>query len=211
MNKKGYQKFLGKGTLDQRLRAVVAYKRSSIASDVASGESELTPSEQRELDAMMDSEEGDDDDIVEDDEEEMYESMVLKIIEDNKLSDLKRNFLLDKDAQREAIDEEKELVAAVASLENDISIEAGLLTEVIPESDLVLVTNSTTIVSTTILNINGTEITTTEVVAASTEAAPTDPPDDDDMYTPKSSAWGVFHRPYDSSLLLLSHALLQRF
>ena len=199
MNKKGYQKFLGKGTLDQRLRAVVAYKRSSIASDVASGESELTPSEQRELDAMMDSEDGDDDDIVEDDEEEMYESMVLKIIEDNKLSDLKRNFLLDKDAQREAIDEEKELVAAVASLENDISIEAGLLTEVIPESDLVLVTNSTTIVSTTILNINGTETTTTEVVAASTETAPTDPPDDDDMYTPKSSAWGVFQRPRDVS------------
>ena len=38
MNKKGYQKFLGKGTLDQRLRAVVAYKRSSIASDSGTGD-----------------------------------------------------------------------------------------------------------------------------------------------------------------------------
>jgi hypothetical protein len=62
MNKKGYQKFLGKGSLDQRLRAVVQYKRSSIATSVENGEQEMSPSEQRELDQMMDREDDDDDD-----------------------------------------------------------------------------------------------------------------------------------------------------
>jgi hypothetical protein len=110
MNKKGYQKFLGKGSLDQRLRAVVQYKRSSIATSVENGEQEMSPSEQRELDLMMDREDDDDDDEEEpeDDEEEMYESMVLKIIEDNKLNDLKEKFLLDKDAQKQAINDDKE-------------------------------------------------------------------------------------------------------
>eukprot|EP00596_Hydrurales_sp_CCMP1899_P008313 CAMPEP_0119043572 /NCGR_PEP_ID=MMETSP1177-20130426/23448_1 /TAXON_ID=2985 /ORGANISM="Ochromonas sp, Strain CCMP1899" /LENGTH=664 /DNA_ID=CAMNT_0007011939 /DNA_START=233 /DNA_END=2227 /DNA_ORIENTATION=+ len=111
MNKKGYQKFLGKGSLDQRLRAVVQYKRSAIATSTENGEQEMTPTEQRELDQMMDSDDDDDDDegLPGDDEEELYESMVLKIIEDNKLNDLKEKFLLDKDAQKSAIIDDKEI------------------------------------------------------------------------------------------------------
>lgn len=178
MNKKGYQKFLGKGTLDQRLRAVVAYKRSSLASDPVTGESELTPSEQRELDAMMDDDDGDDGDLLEDEEEELYESMVLKIIQENKLNDLKQNFVLDKDAQREAIDESKEALAT--------SSEVNQLTNMTSAIDVLLASNDT---ATSDITDTSTNIT----------GVAEDPVDDDDMYTPKSSAWGVFQRPRDVS------------
>jgi hypothetical protein len=159
-NKKGYQKFLGKGSLDQRLRSVVNYKRSSV-SDSTTGGGELTPSEQQELDAMMDSEEGDDDDEeLADDEEELYESLVLKIIEENKLNDLKRNFILDKDAQkREAEEKLEEKLASV-----NVSAESA----------------------------NATSVMSSNTAANATVV-------DDDMYTPKSSAWGVFQRPKDIS------------
>ena len=188
-NKKGYQKFLGKGSLDQRLRAVVAYKRSTIAADLGSGESELSPTEQRELDAMMDNDDGDRDNVPEDDEEELYESLVLKIIEENKLNDLKRNFLLDKDAQREAIDEEKSKVASAAlqdeqqsgneTISSNVSTSATAI-----ESDAMLASNETVITENVPLNETSSENST--VV-------------DLDLYTPKSSAWGLFQRPRDIS------------
>ena len=189
MNKKGYQKFLGKGTLDQRLRAVVAYKRSMIATDLGSGETDLTPTEQSELDAMMDSEDGDDDIIPEDDEEELYEGLVLKIIEENKLNDLKRNFLLDKDAQREAIDEKKSLSASAALLEpdtatNETTTSADVITTEI-ESSILLASNEPS----------------SEIAIPSTNETSTDNSTavDLDLYTPKSSAWGLFQRPRDIS------------
>ena len=189
MNKKGYQKFLGKGTLDQRLRAVVAYKRSMIATDLGSGETDLTPTEQSELDAMMDSEDGDDDIIPEDDEEELYEGLVLKIIEENKLNDLKRNFLLDKDAQREAIDEKKSLSASAALLEpdtatNETTTSADVITTEI-ESSILLASNEQS----------------SEIAIPSTNETSTDNSTavDLDLYTPKSSAWGLFQRPRDIS------------
>ena len=178
MNKKGYQKFLGKGTLDQRLRAVVAYKRSSLASDPVTGESELTPSEQRELDAMMDNDDDDDSDLLEDEEEELYESMVLKIIQENKLNDLKQNFVLDKDAQREAIDESKEAASTLS--ENGTLVNVTSTASLSFESNMSAMSNITDTTS----NITGVAV---------------DPVDDDDMYTPKSSAWGVFQRPRDVS------------
>ena len=187
MNKKGYQKFLGKGTLDQRLRAVVAYKRSMIATDLGSGETDLTPTEQSELDAMMDSEDGDDDIIPEDDEEELYEGLVLKIIEENKLNDLKRNFLLDKDAQREAIDEKKSLSASAALLEpgtatNETTTSADVITT---ESSIPLASNELSS-EIAIPSTNGTSAENSTAV-------------DLDLYTPKSSAWGLFQRPRDIS------------
>lgn len=178
MNKKGYQKFLGKGTLDQRLRAVVAYKRSSLASDPVTGESELTPSEQRELDAMMDNDDEDDGDLLEDEEEELYESMVLKIIQENKLNDLKQNFVLDKDAQREAIDESKEAASILS--ESGLLVNVTSVIDISSESNISAKGNITDTSS----NITGVSV---------------DPVDDDDMYTPKSSAWGVFQRPRDVS------------
>ena len=187
MNKKGYQKFLGKGTLDQRLRAVVAYKRSMIATDLGSGETDLTPTEQSELDAMMDSEDGDDENTPEDDEEELYEGLVLKIIEENKLNDLKRNFLLDKDAQREAIDEEKSLSASTALLESAIAtnetatIVEGISTDAstdLPSNELISEITSLPLNETSAENLTAVDL---------------------DLYTPKSSAWGLFQRPRDIS------------
>ena len=190
-NKKGYQKFLGKGSLDQRLRAVVAYKRSTIAADLGTGESELTPTEQRELDAMMDNDDGDGEGVPEDDEEELYESLVLKIIEENKLNDLKRNFLLDKDAQREAIDEEKSKIASAAlqdeeksgneTISSDTSASASASAI---ESEIMLASNETLITENAPFN---------ETSAENATAV------DLDLYTPKSSAWGLFQRPRDIS------------
>ena len=113
-NKKGYQKFMGKGSLEQRLRAVVAYKRSGYGSteggsstDVSG--SSLSASEERELDEMMESDDQDEDYDEELDEEEAeYESLVLKAIELNKLNELKRNFEIDKSARREEMAESLE-------------------------------------------------------------------------------------------------------
>ena len=54
--KKGYKKFVGsKGSLDSRLRNVIAYKRSSMASNelIRNSDSGMTENEERELDEMM--------------------------------------------------------------------------------------------------------------------------------------------------------------
>ena len=97
----GYRKFVGKkGTLDQRLRAVIAYKRSNAAAaeSVALGESPgLTIEEQIELENMMESDEEDED--ISDDEELQYESLILQAIERNKLSEVKRNLAVDQRLQ----------------------------------------------------------------------------------------------------------------
>ena len=47
-NNLGYKKFLGKGTLDQRLRAIVSYKRTS-AYTALDDDNVLTPQEEEEL------------------------------------------------------------------------------------------------------------------------------------------------------------------
>ena len=163
---------------------------------------------------MMDSDEGDDDNLLEDDEEELYESLVLKIIEENKLNDLKRNFLLDKDAQREVIEEEKEQIAAVASLKSSIE---NLIDNTNGTSVGNGLANNDTTASTTTIGVAvvgdgdvlavSTETNTTtdgitandSITSAVNMTEPAEPVDDDDMYTPKSSAWGVFQRPRDVS------------
>ena len=59
---KGYQRFLGKGSLDQRLRAVIQYKREGLAGDTIAGDSGLTRQEERELEEMMEDDDFDGDD-----------------------------------------------------------------------------------------------------------------------------------------------------
>lgn len=99
----GYKKFVGaKGSLEKRLQAVVAYKRSSSAAESLL-ESGMSASEEEEL---MDLMEGEDHDAeLEDDEEAEYEQLVMKAIEANKLNELKRNFMLDKAEKREEAQE----------------------------------------------------------------------------------------------------------
>ena len=101
-NNLGYKKFLGKGTLDQRLRAIVSYKRTS-AYTALDDDNILTPQEEEELLECMDSDDGDDNLIDTDDEDSIYESLVLKVIEQNKLSEVKRNFMLDKAERKDFI------------------------------------------------------------------------------------------------------------
>ena len=102
---KGYQQFVGKkGSLEGRLRAVIAYKReSSIAAQELDGE--LSKREEKELEEMMDEDDDgyndDEDGEIIDDEDAEYESLVLKALETNKLNELKRNFLLDKNVRNE--------------------------------------------------------------------------------------------------------------
>jgi hypothetical protein len=48
---KGYKKFIGKGSLDQRLRAIIAYKRESTVMEAAI--SGLSKVEDAELEQMM--------------------------------------------------------------------------------------------------------------------------------------------------------------
>lgn len=115
---KGYQKFVGKGgSLDQRLRAVVSYKRSSIASEAlaGSGGSGLSTNEELELEAMMEDDEDFDSDGGEEDEEAEYERLIMKAIEKNKLDELQRNFLLDKASRNEARKEEQVNATSIVS------------------------------------------------------------------------------------------------
>lgn len=103
----GYKKYLGKGSLDSRLRAIVAYKRSTIAGEAQSGsDSILNASDDDELNELMESDDGDED-LDEDDEEALYERLIVNVIEQNKLAELQRNFLLDKSAQRSAISDDE--------------------------------------------------------------------------------------------------------
>jgi hypothetical protein len=88
----GYKKFVGKkGNLDQRLRAVIAYKRSNFAVEDISKPSELTVEEENELENLMENDEFDEEI---DDEEKQFESLVLQAIENNKLAELKKNLAL---------------------------------------------------------------------------------------------------------------------
>ena len=87
----GYQKLIGrKGTLDQRLRAIIAYKRDS---SVLTGMSSIENSELESLESG----EGiyDDDDVEENDEDLMYESMIQELLQKKQLQEIKNNFLVE--------------------------------------------------------------------------------------------------------------------
>ena len=106
--KKGYKKFVGsKGSLDSRLRNVIAYKRSSMASNelIRNSDSGMTENEERELDEMMEDDYDDDEfDFDFDEEEAEYEQAILKAIEMNKLNELKRNFAMDSNVYDKAME-----------------------------------------------------------------------------------------------------------
>eukprot|EP01031_Cornospumella_fuschlensis_P036531 gene36531-44317_t len=102
--KPSYERLLGKGSLDKRLRAIVAYKRASNSFEGSKEflENSMTSREEDELAAMMDMEDenelsdgegSDSDEIDEEDEEALYESMVLRAIERNKLEQVRQNIM----------------------------------------------------------------------------------------------------------------------
>jgi hypothetical protein len=84
---------------------VIAYKRESNIGAVDVGSSGMSQSEILDLEEMMESEEYDDGDEFEntegDEEEVLYEQLVVKIMEQNKLAEIQRNFLLDKSARKD--------------------------------------------------------------------------------------------------------------
>jgi hypothetical protein len=169
----GYQKFVGKGRLDQRLRAIVAYKRSSIAGEALVGDSSsvLSESEEEELYRVMESDEGDDEYEM-DDEEAMYETLVMNAIEQAKLSELQKNFMLDKAALR----------SIESSSINETSPAPAATAENIISSSIACTTASSS----------------SESEASSNTTASSDG-EEDDLYTPARSSWGVFKRPRDIS------------
>lgn len=117
----GYKKYVGKkGTLDQRLRAIVAYKRTNVAFAEAEEQSSgLTTEEEIELEQMMEDSENDEDLI--DDEELQYESLILKAIEKNKLSEVKRNLAMDLRLQsRERYSDKKSNESAEITADEDV-------------------------------------------------------------------------------------------
>lgn len=88
-----YERFKGrKGTLEQRLRAVVAFKRNYKTNEVSTYSKKQGPSEvdDRDLYEMMESIE-EDEAYNEDDEEYLYEKYVTEFIQESKIAELKMN------------------------------------------------------------------------------------------------------------------------
>ena len=208
-SKKSYQSLVGrKGlTLDQRLRSVIAYKRESISNgDDGSG---LTVAEEIELENMMESDDddggnndnSDDDDNDEYDEELLYETLILKAIENNKLNEVKKNILMSQaiSAAKEGKLEEGNN-PLISSSSNDDDLDALLEDEVvdgnsssssggIPSSSSSSKSSSLTTSTTTTLST-----ATSNSTSNSTSSLATD-----DLYTPKVATWGLFSRPKDIS------------
>ena len=208
-SKKSYQSLVGrKGlTLDQRLRSVIAYKRESISNgDDGSG---LTVAEEIELENMMESDDddggnndnSDDDDNDEYDEELLYETLILKAIENNKLNEVKKNILMSQaiSAAKEGKLEEGNN-PLISSSSNDDDLDALLEDEVvdgnsssssggIPSSSSYTSKSSSLTTSTTTLST-----ATSNSTSNSTSSLATD-----DLYTPKVATWGLFSRPKDIS------------
>ena len=208
-SKKSYQSLVGrKGlTLDQRLRSVIAYKRESISNgDDGSG---LTVAEEIELENMMESDDddggnndnSDDDDNDEYDEELLYETLILKAIENNKLNEVKKNILMSQaiSAAKEGKLEEGNN-PLISSRSDDDDLDALLEDEVvdgnsssssggIPSSSSYTSKSSSLTTSTTTISI-----ATSNSTSNSTSSLATD-----DLYTPKVATWGLFSRPKDIS------------
>eukprot|EP01035_Chromulina_nebulosa_P017194 gene17194-22714_t len=143
----GYQRISKKGTLDQRLRNIVAYKRLNVAGEFLSKDSILSASEEDEL-KLLDENEEYFEEYEDDDEEAIYESLINKAIEQNKLSELKKNFEIDKASSRS---EAEIILNKTLELLNDVPV------------------NKSSKI------------------------------DEEDLYTPARSSWGVFQRPRDIS------------
>lgn len=130
--KAGYQRFVGKGTLDQRLRNIVAYKRSVAIERSASDNSFLSDTEEEDLITTVDEgDEGEEEEISEeDDEEAQYESLVLRAIEQNKVSEVRRNMMID--LQLEQAKQEK--LYGQASLSDESTASTSTKTVVLPNT-----------------------------------------------------------------------------
>lgn len=189
--KKGYKKFVGsKGSLDSRLRNVIAYKRSSMASNelIRNSDSGMTENEERELDEMMEDDYDDDEfDFDFDEEEAEYEQAILKAIETNKLNDLKRNFAVESNvydkAMEKRIDGDDENSSSDSGSGNATTTATGLdvslpaagpagWTEYMGEDD-------------------GDDETKADAKEGGASK--------EKLYQPKRSSWGVFERPADIS------------
>ena len=97
----GYKKLVGrKGTLDQRLRAVIAYKRSN--SMVSSVPGDIIEEEDQELENLMESDEFDFE-LEEDDEDAIYEKLITEVIQESKLSEMQKNFEIEQNSRQNDI------------------------------------------------------------------------------------------------------------
>lgn len=170
--KANYQRLLGKGNLDQRLRAIISYKRNSIAAEAESKLSEEDDDvDDEELLQLMD-DESEDEELDADEEEALYESAVLKAMEQNKLDELKSRLLGEQkwDARSDLAKQMRsEAIAADSVTSEATSLDVSIAEKV----DSVVPT----------------------VVNASQRAAIAQ----EDLYTPAVSTWGVFQRPRDIS------------
>eukprot|EP01038_Epipyxis_sp_PR26KG_P013481 gene13481-18086_t len=166
-----YQRYLGKGSLDQRLRAVIAYKRStllsndnnpSILNDKNNDDNgnDLSEEEEMELNELMESDDDDEDYDNENDEEAEYEKLVLQAIENNKLNEVKRNLI--------PLNNFKDNNNDVNKTNNLINNDNNNSNDIITSSSNQNITNQN----------NQSDL---------------------DMYTPARSTWGLFQRPRDIS------------
>ena len=215
-SKKSYQSLVGrKGlTLDQRLRSVIAYKRESISNgDDGSG---LTVAEEIELENMMESDDDDndnsdddDDDNDEYDEELLYETLILKAIENNKLNEVKKNILMSQaiSAAKEGKLEEGNN-PLISSSGDDAELDALLEDEVVDgnssSSGGILSSSSSSSSSSKSSSLTTSTTTTTITTTISTATSnstsnSTSSLATDDLYTPKVATWGLFSRPKDIS------------
>ena len=206
--KKGYKKFVGaKGSLDSRLRNVIAYKRTSMSAEnmVVDGETGMTARDERELEAMMEDDYGDD--VYFDEEDAEYEQAVMKAIETNKLNELKRNFQVDGGVYDKAM--EKRIDDGSDGEEEEEPVDR---TKTATGLD-VIIPGAGPAGWSAFLEENGdsegggdSSATTTEgekdkadTTTATTTTEEKRETAKKEVYKPKSSSWGVFERPADIS------------
>lgn len=199
--KKSYQNLIGKKgvSLDQRLRSVIAYKRENIAintdGSLSTTSSGLTVDEEIELENMMESEDDDDIDNEEDDEEAIYESLVLKAMETNKLNEIKNNILLSQTiaatkAEKLELESNNLLIDKDLNSSIDTNDSSTKMESSVRFSKFFGSTNLNNSVIDNIVNTSNIKINTISEKALAAR---------EDTYKPKVSTWGVFDRPKDIS------------
>ena len=166
----GYQRYVGKGSLDQRLRNIISYKRSVVADQVLADISNLeswSKTDENELMTLMENDDEDNQELEEEDEEAQYESLVLNALEQNKLNQIKSNMQLS-------------LILDETNHRNQkIELEHEATFQTVQQNVEILVTSPTSFVN-----------STTEIIQTA---------QDEDLYRPAVSTWGVYERPRDIS------------
>lgn len=192
--KKGYKKFVGsKGSLDSRLRNVIAYKRSTMASNelIRNADSGMTKNEEIELEEMMEDDYDDEEfDFDFDEEEAEYEQAILKAIEMNKLNELKRNFAMDSNVYDKAM--ENRIDGDEENSSSDSNGATGNATVTATGLDVSLPAAGAAGWTEFMEVDNG------DGGEKKAEVSKGDAPKEK-LYQPKRSSWGVFERPADIS------------